>query len=83
METDETLAHLSKGSIATGLKVLRRCLGEYRQRIILLSVIGIISALGNGVVPYLAGRFFDSILTAKTIDIFHLVLPLYVFMSLC
>ena len=33
-----------------------------RRQIILLSVLGMISALANGMIPYVTGRFFDAIL---------------------
>ncbi|MEA3272887.1 MAG: ABC transporter ATP-binding protein [Patescibacteria group bacterium] len=50
-------------------KIIFKYLFVYKKQIILLSVFGVISALANGLVPYLVGRFFDSILTPSKITI--------------
>lgn len=64
-------------NLRLGGKVLLRYLLQYKKQIVILSVIGIISAIGNGVVPYLAGRFFDAIIKPDYANIFGIVLPLY------
>jgi len=43
-------------------KILFEYLKTYRETVMTLSVLGIISAVGNGSVPYLTGRFLDAIL---------------------
>ncbi len=68
---------ITKNSLYTGFKVLFKYISRYRKDIIILSVIGILSAIGNGVIPYVAGRFFDSILVSGVVPIFNIVLPLY------
>lgn len=69
---------VTKEGIYTGFKVMLRYLGGYRKDIIILSIIAILSALGNGTIPYIAGRFFDSIITPDTIQIVGYTLPLFV-----
>jgi subfamily B ATP-binding cassette protein MsbA len=68
---------ITKDNLYTGFKVLVRYLSRYRRDIIVLSIIGILSAIGNGVIPYIAGKFFDSILVSGVVSIFNIVLPLY------
>ncbi|MCR4284374.1 MAG: ABC transporter ATP-binding protein/permease [Parcubacteria group bacterium] len=50
-----------------GFIVTLRYLAEYKNDIILLSVLGVISALANGAVPYLVGRLFDAIISPGVI----------------
>lgn len=69
---------ITKEGLYTGFKVLLRYLGQYRARIITLSVMGIFSAIGNGVIPYIAGRFFDSIISPGVVNILGYILPLYI-----
>ena len=68
---------VTRASLYVGFKVLMSYLSQYRKDIVILSVIGILSAVGNGVVPYIAGRFFDAIITTGTTVIFNIVLPTY------
>jgi subfamily B ATP-binding cassette protein MsbA len=68
---------ITRSSLYTGLKVLIRYLSRYRKDIVVLSIIGILSAVGNGVVPYIAGRFFDAILTPSVVTIINIAIPLY------
>ncbi|MEK9168149.1 MAG: ABC transporter ATP-binding protein [Patescibacteria group bacterium] len=46
-----------------GWRIIREYLLEYRKDIILLSFLGVISALANGTVPYIVGNFFDALIT--------------------
>lgn len=69
---------INKENLYTGLKVLGKYIGQYKKEIITLSVMGIFSAIGNGIIPYIAGRFFDSITSAETVDILMSTVPLYV-----
>ncbi len=82
METDnpvnEEEKKVTKDGIRIGFKVLSRYLKQYRKTIVILSVIGILSAIGNAVMPYISGRFFDSIINVGSVDIFGIQLPLYI-----
>ena len=69
---------ITKENLYTGFKVLLEYLGQYRKSIIILSIMGILSAIGNGIIPYVAGRFFDAIITPSTVNIVNYILPLYV-----
>lgn len=77
--TEETKKNekITKENLYTGFKVLLRYLSRYRKDIIILSIMGVLSAIGNGVIPYVAGKFFDSIITLETITILDIILPLY------
>ncbi|MEK7481774.1 MAG: ABC transporter ATP-binding protein [Patescibacteria group bacterium] len=63
-----------------GLKIVVRYLANYKKDLVALSFLGVASALTNGAVPYLAGRFFDAILYQS--EIFSgssLKMPLWMF----
>ena len=77
---DETIKteKITRDNLYTGFKVLMRYLSRYRKDITILSIIGILSAVGNGVIPYIAGKFFDSIITPSSITILNIIFPLYV-----
>lgn len=53
---------VKKRYISNGLRIVFRYLAEYKKDLIILSVLGVISAFANGVIPYLVGRLFDAIL---------------------
>ncbi len=59
----ETTEKLTRENLYTGFKVLMKYIGQYRREIVMLSVMGIFSAIGNGLIPFIAGKFFDSIAT--------------------
>ncbi|MDD5164940.1 MAG: ABC transporter ATP-binding protein [Candidatus Pacebacteria bacterium] len=69
---------ITKEGIYTGFSVMFKYLKGYRRDIIILSIIGVLSALGNGVIPYIAGSFFDSISNPSVTSLFGYVIPLYV-----
>lgn len=50
----------------------------YQKEGLWLAFLGIISAILNGLVPFIVGRFFDSIVTPGTFAIFNFVLSLSV-----
>jgi len=68
---------VTKEGIITGLKVLFSYIGQYRRQIVILSIMGILSAIGNGVIPYIAGRFFDAISSSYIVHLLSYALPLY------
>ena len=69
---------VTKEGIYNGLRVLASYLSGYKKDITTLSIIGILSALGNGSIPYIAGRFFDAIITPSNIQVIGYIIPLYV-----
>ena len=75
---DDVVPKLTKEDFYTGIKVLFRYVTQYRKPIITLSILGIVSAIGNGIIPYIAGRFFDAISSTATVDIFGVVVPLFI-----
>ncbi|MEK7163051.1 MAG: ABC transporter ATP-binding protein [Patescibacteria group bacterium] len=70
----------NKEKFYQGLKVVVRYLANYKNDLIVLSFFGVASALTNGAVPYLAGRFFDAILDTNKIFINTTIeMPLWMF----
>jgi ABC-type multidrug transport system fused ATPase/permease subunit len=74
----DDIPQLTKQNLATGIKVLWKYMSQYQHEIIVLSVMGIFSALGNGIIPYVAGRFFDAISSPVTLPFFQHPIPLYI-----
>jgi len=68
---------VTKESLYTGFKVLLRYMSHYRRDIVILSIMGIISAIGNGFIPYIAGRFFDAITSPTTYAFMGYALPIF------
>ncbi len=77
MESSDTPEKLTKENLSTGIKVLLKYIGQYKKEVITLSIMGIFSALGNGIIPYIVGRFFDVITSKETIEILSNAIPLY------
>ncbi len=75
---EDTVEKLTKENLTTGIKVLLKYIGQYRREITILSIMGILSALGNGIIPYIVGKFFDVITSKETIDILSNAIPLYI-----
>ena len=70
-----------KKSLKNGWKILFKYLLEYKSEVILLSVLGVISALANGTIPYITGRFFDAILSHEQVFVgTQIEMPLWLFL---
>ncbi len=52
----------SKKEIRKGLKAIWRHLKPFKPKLVVLILLGIISAISNGFVPYITGRFFDTLI---------------------
>ncbi len=59
MDTTETSATVT---LKEGVAGIWRHAREYRGRLLLLSLLGLVSAATNGAVPYVTGRFFDALI---------------------
>ena len=51
-----------KEEIRTGLRAIRRFAKPFKGQFIALAVLGFISSIANGSVPYITGRFFDALI---------------------
>ena len=49
------------GTKESAWKILFRHLKDYKPSIILLAILGVISAVANGTVPYIVGSFLDAL----------------------
>lgn len=71
---------MKKESFLKGFKIIFKYLAEYKKDLAVLSVLGVISAVVNGIVPYIAGRLFDAILKPSKIFIgTQIEMPLFLF----
>ncbi len=77
MPEEEKADKLTKENLFTGTKVLLKYMGQYRKEIVTLSIMGVLSALGNGTIPYIAGRFFDVITSTETVNLLNMAVPLF------
>jgi subfamily B ATP-binding cassette protein MsbA len=61
------------------ISAIWRHLRQYKHELIIVSVLGIISAVANGTVPLLVGRFLDALIKPSDITIPHYgLVPLFV-----
>ncbi len=59
-------------------KILFKHLEEYRSLIIRLALLGVISALANGTVPYIVGSFLDAILHfSRTVTFWNITISVW------
>jgi ABC-type multidrug transport system fused ATPase/permease subunit len=66
----------SKKEIKRGIKAIRRHLKPYKKEIVILIVLGIISAVANGSIPYIIGKFFDSLVNIGSNKVLVFDIPL-------
>lgn len=74
---EEVPQKITKKGLKQSFTVLLVYLKKYKKETIALSVLGIISAIGNGTIPIITGRFFDAIISPETIPLFGRVVPLF------
>ncbi len=60
-----------------GWRILFRHLFSYKKEVIILSLLGMLSAIANGTIPYIIGKFFDGIIAPSTVEIYGYTLPLW------
>lgn len=68
-----------RGKIKNGWNIIFRHLLKQKEEIAFISVLGIVSAIANGSVPYLVGRFLDEISGSHFITLFKNTIPLWLF----
>jgi len=71
------MPNIKENKFHPGWKIVFRYLLEYKREVILLSILGIISALANGSVPYIIGKFFDALLEPSSIYITSKEIPFW------
>ena len=79
-ETEKEPTKVTRQGLKQGMAILVRYLRKYRKETLALSALGILSAVGNGTIPYIAGRFFDAIITPSQTTLFGFALPLFAFL---
>lgn len=62
MSENQKESQKEKKEIKKGLRAIARHVRPFRGTIILLSFLGLISAIANGFVPYVTGHFFDALI---------------------
>ncbi len=70
-----------KKEIKKGLRAIARHVKPFRGTLLLLSFLGLISAIANGFVPYVTGRFFDALISVSQghATMYSSSLPLWAF----
>lgn len=62
-----------------GVSIIWRYLKIYKRETLVISLLGVISAIGNAIAPYFIGKFFDSVLAPEnTTNILGFVVPLFI-----
>ncbi|MDE1975531.1 MAG: ABC transporter ATP-binding protein [Patescibacteria group bacterium] len=77
-KTEQKEAKITREGLVTGSKVLFSYMGRYKRQIWILSVMGILSALGNGTIPFIAGKFFDALTSPATVSFLGYAMALYI-----
>ena len=62
MSAAKTEHKKTKGEMKAGIKAIWRHMQQFRPTVNWLIILGIISALANGAVPYVTGRFYDALI---------------------
>jgi len=52
----------TKNEIRKGIAAIRRHMKPLKKQLTILVVLGLVSAVANGAVPYITGRFFDALI---------------------
>ncbi len=60
---------ITKKEIQTGIGVIRRYMEPFRREFITLFILGLVSAVANGFIPYVTGRFFDALIKVSQHEI--------------
>ncbi len=63
-------------SMRRGVRALIRFIVPLRRRMIAVSILGVVSAAANGLVPYVIGRFFDALVALKAAESFAQFAPI-------
>ena len=64
-----------------GVTVLWRFVAPIKRPLILVSLFGVASALANGTVPYLMGRFFDGLVEIKGVESLSGLMPVAILLG--
>src|SRR3989344_1760912 len=80
-----------KEEIKKGLRAIWRHVRPFKKELSVLVVLGVVSAIANGFVPYVTGRFFDTlidlsngtnVLTSSSLPLWAVLLGVWVFVQL-
>ncbi len=77
MQPEEKIEKINKENLYTGVKVLLKYMSQYKREIVVLSVMGVLSAIGNGIIPYIAGKFFDVITSHEVVNVLFYTMPIF------
>ena len=59
---EDTNKKLTTSVFRSGMRILLRRVMKYRREVIILSVLSLLAALGNGIIPYISGKLIDVII---------------------
>lgn len=58
----EEIQKIENGEVGKGIRALWRHVKPFKRDLWILSALGLVSAVANGFVPYITGRFFDALI---------------------
>lgn len=70
-----------KGNIKIAYKVLKEQILYFKKEMIILSILTIFVALGNGIIPIVAGKFFDSLISSSLSTMFGILLTPFILLG--
>lgn len=63
---------IEKKEIKRGIKAVIRHIKPFKRELVILVLLGIISAIANGFVPYVTGKFFDALVNISSSNVLAL-----------
>jgi ABC-type multidrug transport system fused ATPase/permease subunit len=70
-----------KSNLNISIAVLKEQISYFKKEIVVLSILTIFLALGNGIVPIVAGKFFDSLISNSYSIIYGIILTPVIFLG--
>jgi len=77
---EEKKDEVTRRNLKESFVILLSYLKKYKRETLMLSGLGVVSAIGNGAIPYITGKFFDAIISPGEVSVFGVLLQLYVFL---
>ncbi len=71
---------MAKQRIRHTWRILSKYIGNSRRELVLISIVGVVSAAANGAAPLLVGRFIDAILEPSSVELWQFTIALWVFL---
>lgn len=75
---------LNARQVKVAAKVVISFLANHKSEVVIVFLVNILIAIGNGIVPYISGKLFDTILhPEKTFSLINITLPQVIWILIC